>query len=261
MKALKKIVALFTAALFVLLPLFTSTMTAKAEENPVTYFLKYVDAEQDWRFQIGAWDDNYNGRELYYLHEGIKDGDLIVIDGTQDLLLNVDVRLSNLTIVNGVSVVSAKSIDDFYLLNNSTAAITGNITNAYIYNYGVANLNSNVTNLYLASEATYDDPDATVVVVGTVAYVKGYDAERAWYEYYDFKPNTFHSHRGNVITASENFSTTPSAPAATPAPSAPSTSAGELDDVPKTGDFSVSPLWFLGIAVACMLGYRRLERR
>lgn len=259
MKALKKIVALFTAALFVMLPIFTSTMTAKAEGNAVTYYLKYVDAEQDWRFQTGAWDNNSNGRELYYLYQDIKDGDLIVIDGTQDLTLNVDVKLSNLTIVNGVSVVAAKSIDDFYLLNNSTAAITGNITNAYIYNYGVANLNSNVTNLYLTSESTYDDPDATVVAVGTVAHVKGYDAENTWYEYYNFKANTFHAHNGNVITAEENFSKTPTA--AAPAPSAPSASAGELDDVPKTGDFSVSPIWFVAIAVVCMLGYRKLERR
>lgn len=263
MKKFKKIVALFTAAMICLLPLFSSPLTVEAEENPVTYYVKHTGTE--WRFQYDTWKADDNGRELYYLTENIKNGDLIVIDGNTSIELNVGVKLKNLTVVNStLAVVGASSIDEVYVLNNSTAAVTGDVTNAYVYSEGVANFNTNVANLYVLNTGDHDDPDANIAVVGTVGHVKATDGTGTYYEYYNFKANTLRIDDGTLVTASENFSKTPSAAPAAPAtPAAPSTgtTAGEYDDVPKTGAPFVSPVVFFGIAALCLAGNRALKRR
>ncbi len=267
MKKLKKLVVLFTAALFCLLPVLSQPLTVHASE-PVTYYVKYVDSAKDWRFQIGtSWDDAGFHRELYYMQINIKDGDIIVVDGAENLNLSVSVSLSNLTILKcPLAVIAANSIDEAHIVNGVTTSITGDVKNAYVYETSVANFNNNVGNLYI-----YDptDPDARVACLGTVDYVKAYDDDYVWYEYYNFAAGSLMIDHGNMNTDPSQYSTT--APAAATTPAAPTTttttttattpSAGELDDVPKTGDFAVSPLWFLGIAVVCMLGHYKLEKR
>ena len=271
MKKIKKIVVLFTVALLCLLPILSNPLTVQAEGNPTTYYVKYVTEEGQWRLQYGTWVDGDKGRDLYYLKEGIKDGDLLVIDGNESIDLQVNVKLSNLTVVNStLAIISATSIDDVYVINNSTASVTGDVTNAYVYNSGVANFNTNVANLYIINTNQNDDPDANVAVIGTTGYVKGTDANSTYYEGYNFKANTLRIENGHLTTASENFSTTPSAapsaPAATTTPAAGTTttttsSSSEYDDVPKTGDPFVNPLLFLGIAVVCLAGSYELKRR
>lgn len=266
MKKLKKIVVLFTAALLCLLPVLSNPMTAKAEGNANTYYVKYVSEADGWRWQYGSWNENDKGRDMYYLKVGIKDGDLLVIDGDSSIELSVNVKLSNLTVVHSTgAIIGAVSIDDVYIINNSVASVTGDVTNAYVYNSGACNLNNNVENLYIINTNTNDDPDANAAVVGTAGYVKGSDAASTYYEGYSFKANTLRIVNGHLTTAAENYSTTAPAPAAATTPAAGTTtttsSASEYDDVPKTGDLFVSPVLFLGLAAMCLVGSYELKRR
>lgn len=261
MKKLRKIVVLFTAALLFVLPIFGSTISAQAAE-PVTYYVKYVDSVDAWRFQTGSWQDNNYHRDMSYLPLEIKDGDHLVIDGPKDIKLSVDVNLSSLTVVNStLAVISAKSYENVYTLNGTTSAISGDVKNAYVYEKFVANFNDDVTNLYMISQ---EGPIGTLAVVGSVSYMKvsTLKTEITMAEYYNFKENTLRVTDGALKTAEADFSRT--APAAAPTPAAPSTStttpSGEYDEVPKTGDLTVSPLWFLGLAAICMVGHYKLKR-
>ncbi len=267
MKCFKKFASLVAAtALLALLPA-QSTMTVSAAE-PARYYVKYVDSISEWRYQQAqSWDDENNGRELYYLKEGIKDGDILVIDGTNSALnLELSVSLSNLTIKNTNSaVVTTKGIQDLYVLRDSVAAINGDISNAYIYDNATCNLNNNVTNLIL-----YGDPEVkpTVVVGGTVSYVKISDVQKTYYEFYNFEKGSFSIDKGIMRTDTSKYSTTAST-ASQPAPAAPtaqnpaaqaSSATNDYDDVPKTGDSSLYLLLFSASAL-CFAGSYALKRK
>lgn len=265
MKKFKKLaVILSTIAAMVLLPM-SSTMTVRAEE-PVTYYLKYVDNE-GWRFQVGsAWDSNLGRREIYYLQQDIKDGDLLVVEGSPTQLdLRLSVKLSNLTLKNAATVVvGATSIQDLYVLEGSVAAVNGDITNAYLYNGSACTINNNVTNLHVIG--TYG-LTATVNVVGDVAHVVGRDDYQTFYEYYNVATGKMYVKNGTVQTEAQYYSTT--APAETPQPTVtPQPPAGqntqqpsssEYDDVPKTGESSIY-LWLLSIAGVCLAGSYTLKK-
>lgn len=264
MKKIKKLVVLFSVAILCLLPLWNSTLTVQASE-PTTWYIKYVEGISEWRFQKGSWEDTGYHRELYYMQLDIKDGDLVVIDGSGDIDLTVNARLSNLTVMNpGTSVVTAKSIDNFYAINNSSSAINCPVTNAYVYDYCSVNFNSNVSYLEVICKT---GPEANVAVVGTTGQVKGWDGDsKVTYNVYNVVANTLRISKGGLTTDAANYTTTATATPTAPAtPSAPTTSTapstGELDDVPKTGDLQVSPVWFLALAAVCLFGYRKLERR
>jgi len=279
MKKLKKLIVLFTAALFCLLPIISQPLTAQAS-TPTTYYLKYIDEKNEWRFlkNVTAWDETGYHRELYYMHQDIKDGDIIVIDSNKDINLTVYAKLSNLTILNStMAIVTANGYDEVYIANGSTAAINGDVGSGSVLMNSIANFNNNVQNLYVEGTGSvnvlgnlknllvYDpvDPEAKINCSGTVDYVKAYDDDYVYYEYYNFATGSLAIERGNMNTDASKYSTTAPAGAATPSAPAAGTgsSAGEYDDVPKTGDFSVSPVWFLAIAAVCMLGYFKLERR
>lgn len=256
MKKLKKIVTLLLAAALMLTPLMSNVMTANAEE-PVTYYVKYVEDIKEWRFQTGEWKDDGYHRELYYLEQDIKDGDVLVVEGnTSTLNLKVNVRLSNLTYKQANANVTAKSVDNCYVIFNSYCATNGDVTNAYVYDSSVCNFNNNVTNLEVIS--TVSGLTASIAVVGTVEHLKGYDSEKVYYDFYNFTTNTLAMEGGTLKTNAANYSTT--APAAsTTAPATTTTgtasgttaSSGEYDDVPKTGEWN--PAWML-LAVAAVCG-------
>lgn len=253
MKSFKKFVSLVAAtALLALLPA-ENTLTASAAEL-TRHYVKYVDSISEWRYQqTQSWDDASTGRELYYLKENIKDGDILVIDGTgSSLNLELPVSLSNLTIKNTNSaVVTTKGIQDLYVLQDSVAAINGDIANAYVYDNATCNLNNNVTNLIL-----YGDPvvKPTVVVAGTVGYAKISDAQKVYYEFYSFEAGSFSIKEGIMKTDTSKYSTTPTAQSQ-PAPSQPPASSSDYDDVPKTGDSSLYLLLFAASALFFAGGY------
>ena len=276
MKKMKTIVSLLAAAALLLMVCGVKNLQADAAE-PVTYSLKYVEEKGEWRFHIGAWDDNNAGhRELYYLKEAIKDGDIIVIEGgEQSLTLELPVNLNNITFNHShLAIITAKSVENVYVLRDSVAVVNGDVVNAHVYDNAVANFNNNVTNLFITKERSGEQ---SINVVCTVAYVKTSDADRVYNELYNFQANSFCQEKGILKTDASKYSTvpvdpallqqpvaavTPAAPADPAAPVAPvdpvapavPAVSSEYDDVPKTGDPYVLPYALIMTACICFGG-------
>lgn len=276
MKRMKKIVSLLAAAMLCLMPLANLSLTAHAAE-PVTYYLKYLPSDNEWRYQVGsAWDDTAVHRELYYMKLDIKDGDYMVIEGNNDLILDLSVRLGNLTMNSATTpIITAKGIDNLYVLRDSRCIINGDVTNAYIYDNGFCNFNNNVTYLEIIGSS---DINATVAAGGTVGHAKGVSNLQTYYDLYNFEAGRLYIENGSVRTEAKYYSTTPQGTQTAPAPAAPAASAtpdpapaapasssaaaasGEYDDVPKTGEANTC-IWLLGIAAVCLLGRYELNKR
>jgi len=257
MKLFKKSIALFAAALLFTLSFCSISITADAAE-PVTYYLKYVAANSEWRYQVGTWESDNSGRELYYMEKEIKDGDVVVIDSPTNITLKLNVRLSNLTLVNtDTAVVHAKGYDYVYVLSGAKCAINGDVTNADVYGNAVVNFNNNVGFLRLLHE-TSPKIKATVSCIGTVDHVYAGSPTTLLFENYSYAENSLRIVNGSNKSDTTKFTTTP--PAATTTPAAPATgNADEYDDVPKTGDYRVNPLWLVCIAAVCGLGAYKLK--
>lgn len=251
MKHFKKILSIFAALVLCLSPLFNAPMTANAAGG-TTYYVKYVPTLNEFRYQLGSWQDGQEHLHLSALATNIKDGDLLVIDDTANvgINLNVNVNLSNLTIVAGKSVVvTAKKITDFYALYDTVSAINGDITNAYIYDNSVVNLNNNVNNVII-NNTKGDLLEATVAVAGTCDHIIASGKSYKHFEHYNFKANTLYVEKGTLKTAAGNYSSTPSASSTTPS----NTTNSDYDDVPKTADARFNPLWLVGLAALCFAG-------
>lgn len=267
MKKFKKMFGVLMALVVCLIPLLSTCMPVQAEGEVTTYYVKYVNdgTISDWRFQYGGWTEGGFHRELYYLDTGIKDGDKLVIEGTGDKTLNLQLNanLSEVTFFGTASpVVSATSIDTVYGLFGSTFAVNGNVKNAYIYENCVCNFNNNVSYLEIINSDDYNI-EATVNVVGTVDHAKSTGLTKTHFDLYSFAAGSFTMHDGALYTKQDQCSQTPPAAATTaPAtPSAPSTSTGnEYDDVPKTADVRFNPLWLVGLAVVCFAGGLALRK-
>lgn len=272
----KKFLALTVSAIMLAFLPNVNALTASAEE-PVTYYLMYSESDEDWRYQLGsAWDSDAESTPSYYLHEKIRNGDIVVIGNGSGKMLTLNVRLSNLTICNTtgeLAMVSATGgIDNCYFTNGSLASVTGDVTNAYVYGASVANFNNNVGNLY-----TYkDDPDAgpTVGVIGTVSYFMAEDTYDSNAPYgTNFAADSFRMENGDlntdsakytrdvsggaVTSAAQTAAQTPATPA--PAPSGSSAASGEYDDVPKTGE-TAPILWLCLTAAVCFGGSLILKK-
>lgn len=263
MRKIKKTVSLVLAAALLFLLPDASAITASAEEEPATYYIRYLENEGSWRAQkLSVWDDSRESAELNFVTNNIKAGDLLIIegDGKTDLKLDINVRLNNLTVKNtGLAVVTVKNgIDHCFILKDSVAAVNGDIANAYVYDNGRCNLNNNVTNLYLQGEPKLE---ATVVVEGTVSYAKFAEQDRTIYEFYNFDAGTFATENGIVKTDASHYSTTPPSQPA-PAPASAPASSDEYDEVPKTGE-NDSVLWLLCIGIGCLTasGYLLLRKK
>ena len=259
MKKYRKCIAFLTALVLFLSPLFQSVLTVHAE-GAVTYYVKYITEKNEWRYQLGsAWTNGASDGDLKSLQTNIKDGDLLVIDGNTNIQLDVNVHLSNLTIVNSTTaVISAKSIQDFYAINDSISSTTGDIKNAYVYDGCICNFNNNVDYLELASEKNVNLA-ATIAVIGTVNHLKAAGKDYTHFEFYNFQPNSLRIDAGHLKSEKGTYSETPVASAPS-TPTAPSVSAGnDYDDVPKTGDNTVLPVCLIGIAVLCFLGSRKFK--
>lgn len=268
MKKLKTLVSLLAAAALLLMVPGAKALQAAAAE-PVTYSLKYVEDKGEWRFHIGAWDDNNAGhRELYYLKESIKDGDIIVIEGGEHgLTLELPVNLNNITFNHSHSAaITVKSVENVYVLRDSVAAVNGDVVNAHVYDNAIVNFNNNVTNLYITKERSGEQ---SIAVIGTVAYVKTSDAEKVYNELYNFQANSFRQEKGILKTDASLYSTVPVAvilpeqPVAPVAPAVPVVPAagGEYDDVPKTGASSALPYVLIMAAGICFGGVYLLRSK
>lgn len=262
MKLFKKLLVTLSAALICLAPMLGPSLSARADSS-VIYYIKYVESAGDWRFQTGDWVENGYDRDLYYMFLDLKDGDHIVVDSNIPIKLEVNVKLDSLTIVNCPgAVISANSINNFYALNSTVAAINGDINYAAVYDNASVNLNNNVGTIELLSNRN-EDLNQTVAVLGTVNHLKASGKSYLHYEFYSFVKNTLFIDKGALKTDDANFSETPaSAPTAAPAaPSASGSSSNEYDAVPKTGDIRFNPFYLIGIAAVCFLGSYELKKR
>jgi len=263
MKQIKKLVTLLTALVLCLVPLFGNTMPVKAAGN--TYYIKYVESINEWRFQPGTWSDSGHHRELYYMQLDLKDGDVIVVDGkdTANILnLEVNVNLNGLYVnTAGTSNITAKSIENCYIIENGKSIINAPVKNAYVYDKALGQFNFDVENMeVIASKG--DLLGANIGTNGAVKHLKAYST-KLHFEFYDFGPGALSIVNGELKSAAGTYSATPSAPTATPAPAVPSTPAtpsGEYDDVPKTADIRFNPLWLMALAAACFAGSYALRK-
>lgn len=222
MKKFKTVISLIVAAAMLCVIPATTGLQASAEEKkpePVTYVLKYADHLDSWRYQVsddGTWDEKGEYGELHYLKKNIKDGDLLVItDSPKPLNLKLSVSLNNVTFNHSCSaVITAKSVENVFVLKDSSAAVNGNVANAYVYDNANVNFNNNVTNLFLKKDTA---DDQTVHVVGTVSYVEFSDLERIISRYYSFAEDKFHTDKGTLKTKENYYSLTPPPAEAVPA--------------------------------------------
>lgn len=177
-------------------------MEKQTARKPITYLVKYVG--DDWRFLPGTstWIENGNHRELYYLKESILDGDVIIVDGSGGaptvMKLEVSVELSNVTFTSGgKGNITAKGIDNVYVLQNSLGIINCDVTNAYVYDNGTAQFNNNVANLYISKDRSFDQ---TVAVGGTVDYMQTRDTQNVYKQLFAFRKGTFYMAGGTLKT-------------------------------------------------------------
>lgn len=181
----------------------------QAMQTPVTYYVKYVqvnDKSSDWRFQKGksTWDGDGTHRDLYYMKQSIKDGDILIVDcSDRHLDLSLPVALNNITFVGpGTGVIRANSVENVYVLKNCTGVVNGNVTNAYVYDDAVANFNNNVTNLHIME---VNANDQTIGVLGTVDYMANNMNGRITRQLYSFRKNTFRMEKGTLKTDDSDF--------------------------------------------------------
>lgn len=280
-KFFKKLWAVTVSALMLAFLPNACALTASAAE-PVTYYLMYSEGDEDWRYQVGSqWDDDAQSTPSYYLHENIKNGDIVIIGNGSSSSLDLNVRLSNLTICNTTGVLAMVSasggIDNCFFTNDSMASVTGNVGNAYVHGGSTANFNSNVKNLY--SYKTSPDAGPTIGVAGTVAYFMAEDdydnnppygtnfaAGSFLMENGDFKTDYAHYTRdvSDGPAASDAQNTAPASPqpsqsAQQQPPASSGSSDNEYDKVPKTGE--ASPVVWLSAAVAVCIGLGLIMRK
>ena len=262
---MKKLFSLFAVVMMAVMSLNLNALTVAAEE-PTTYIVKYDATTDDWNYQEGStWDDDSDGKSMYYMTLEMKDGDYIVVEAPEgNPVLDLDFHLGNLTVKpNDSCTVKAKSIKDCYILSGAIATIDCDVTNGYLYDFSVCNFNKNCDNL----EITYTDADTiSVNVVGTCKdfYMHNDTKSKIKYHLYSFSESLV-LNDGKLENDSDEYSIDPASvtttPAATPAtPSAPSSSADEYDDVPKTGESNVY-LFAFGLAAVCFLGSYSLKKR
>lgn len=219
MKKFKTIISLVVAvAMLVLTPgisglQVSATELPAAAPKPTTYVLRYIDSCDGWRYQIsetGAWREKEDHREVYYMEQSIKDGDLLVIeDSPHDLNLKLSVSLSNITFNHSqCAVITVNSVENVYVLRDSIGVVNGDVQNAYVYDNGIASFNNNVNFLYLVE---VDSAKQSIGVTGTVGYVEVSVPAWNWIKerYYSVQKGKFSVEKGVVKTKRQDYSLTP----------------------------------------------------
>lgn len=278
---MKKIRALVTtlavAALLVLLPK-SSAITADAAA-PKNYVVRYISSENEWRYQEGStFNEENSHREIYYLRQSLKDGDLVAVESKvsgADALDLGTAKLSNLTVLGSeFAVIYSGEISECYILAESACSINANVITAHVYDVATANFNGNVTELIATAEGL--DFNSNIGCSGTVTHFHAYSINqpKSFYNLYNFDKNTLNVQDGNLKTLYYNYDET--APANYTAPQSASNtaantasnksttpasgSADEYDDVPKTGETNLV-FWFLAISAVCGIGSLILKKR
>ena len=255
---MKKLFSVFAIAFMAVLFLNMNSVSVSAAE-PTTYVVQYREDKEDWFYQKGSsWDNDKTGRELYYMTLEFKDGDYVVVSPSEGFgTLELNFQIGNLTIMpKAACIVKAKAIKDCYVCTEAYAVINGNVDNAYIYEYATANFNNDVKYLehYYKGEITIK-----AAVAGTLDHLYVHTDGYSKYDLYRFV-GTFCISDGALEGPIHYYVNKPEESTGTATTTPPASNAGELDDVPKTGD-STSILWAFGLAAVCFLGSYSLKKR
>lgn len=273
-KKFRNMIALLTAAVMLFLLPEGSCLRAEAD-GPVTYAVKYLADEGDWYYQENksAFSDSEAARNIYYLGEILKAGDIVVVyNDTPEVTLNLgSTSLTNLTVsTTAFTIINTGDIQECHILNNSSCSVNGNIINAHVYDNALVNFGGNIQELRLHSG---DEVTSSVGCSGTVGhlYAPSDTLPRTFYDLYDFQAASLHINEdGILVTPDWQYSRTPSSQPAQPTPqpevqqpiqqpvaqqpAAPSTdNDDEYDAVPKTGETNPA-LWLVCIGLLCMSG-------
>ena len=210
-KMRKLVTLLAVAAILIGVPGLCSLQASA--QGAVTYSVKYVPESGEWRYQsnTSTFDDKAYHRELYYLRQELKAGDLVVVYNDTAVVPALDLgstRLGNLTITGSKALIIVYSgdIDECYLLGGASCAINAAVTNAYVYDTVLCNFNKNVNelNVYPADAMT-----ATIGTIGTVNHL--YAASRAtgavYYNLYNFQAGALSIRDGVLITPATRYNT------------------------------------------------------
>lgn len=213
-RKMRKFVALLAiAALLAVLP-GPCSLRAYASEA-VTYAVKYIPADEEWRYQAytSAFNDNGPHRELYYLYQVLKDGDLVVVYNDSDSAPALDLgsaHLSNLTVtsLNSLAIISCGDIDDCYLLGGAYCAINADITRAHAYDTVRCNFNKNVKELNLYPSG---DLASNINCLGTVErlYASSRTTGDVIYSLYTFQAGALTLEDGTLTTPADKYSKAP----------------------------------------------------
>lgn len=216
-KMRKFVTLLAVAAMLIGLPGLSPLRASAA--GPVTYAVKYLPDKREWHYQsnTSTFDDKATHRELYYLRQELKAGDVVVVYNDSDSAASLDlgsVQLSNLTVARSkaVNVIYSGTIDNCYLLDGASCAINADITNANIYDNVICNFNKNVKELNLYP---LDKMTGNINCLGTVdhLYVASRSTGRIYQSLYSFQKGTFNITNGALATAADKYSTAPAAAA------------------------------------------------
>lgn len=183
-------------------------MAQQSARSAVTYYVKYSNKD-GWRYQVGTWNEGGSNKEAYYLKDALQDGDKVVVDGNAGvpdvdaLKLNVSVSLSNVTFVNkGKGNITAKSIENVFVLKDSLGIVNGNVTNAYVYDNATAQFNNDVAYLFIKKDTSNKQ---TAVVSGTVGCMQILDKERVTSQLFSFDKGKFEMREGTLYTSEKNY--------------------------------------------------------
>lgn len=259
MKALKH---LFLAiAAFTIIMLLPGLGTMKVKAAATTYTVKYVPANSEWRVQpLSSWDENEGHGTVGYLSSNVKDGDIVIVQGSSDdpaLNLKFSASLSNITIISATNYVTVEcgTITDAYVLKGSVVDLKTPCKNVYVYDNSVCNIRKDVDLVQLAKATSMD---ANVLANGTVGHCQFVENGKATKDYYSFSKDTLRIEKGELKTSSASYSTT--APAATETPAASATPAASdsgksqtsngVPLSPQTGENSHA-IWLFIIAILC----------
>lgn len=215
MKKFKSIISMVLAASMLVCLFGVSGLQASAAPadstdpapEPTTYVIKYEDGFDGWRCQVsdnGTWNEKAGNRSLRHMKEVIKDGDLLVVEGSGPAeTIKLNVSLNNITFNHGSGpVIYATEVKHAVILRDSIGIVNGNVTNAYVYDNAVAQFNNDVDNLYLME---IKDDTQTVGVSGKVDYVEFTDSIRITLRLCSFAEGKFELQEGKLKTDGQYY--------------------------------------------------------
>lgn len=234
-----------------------------------TYYLLYSANDGEFRGYDQPWDAaqpvpdfSADILDLY-----MNDGDNVVIYSTdlKKFDLSFQKSVGELTIVgDGNVVVGFKSFDTVYVTKNTTVVLNGDAKDVYVYDNGICNINNNVGTLHLVEDTMKKQ---NVNVVGTADCVsESKTGSNTTNDYYAFQKGACIITNGGMYALDGTYSRDPGAvnkpQTQTGSTSKPAAGSSDLDDVPKTGDESVSVgIYMILMSVLCATGCVVMRRK